>query len=73
MAASVRDRTWHHSQKICEEPGGSIVLSFEAGGRMEIIAWLLSFGAHAEVLAPAELREELRHQVRQMMSRYGES
>jgi proteasome accessory factor B len=59
IAHAIRDRIWHASQSIAEEPGGSVLLSFRAGGKMEILSWLLSYGAHAELLAPEELRAEL--------------
>lgn len=71
VADSVRDRLWHPSQKVVENPDGSIVLSFEAGGRMEIVSWLLSYGEHAEVLAPRELREEVARKVGEMAAVYG--
>ena len=71
IADSVRDRLWHPSQRVTDNPDGSIVLSFEAGGRMEIVSWLLSYGEHAEVLAPAELREEVGRKIRAMAARYG--
>ena len=70
VAGSVRERTWHESQKITEEPDGGIVVSFEAGGNREILAWVLSFGAHAEVLEPAGLREEVRQVVRELDKTY---
>ena len=59
IAHAIRDRIWHASQSIAEEPDGSVLLSFRAGGKMEILSWLLSYGAHAELLAPDELRGEL--------------
>ena len=70
VAHMVRDRLWHPSQRLVEEKDGSVTLSFQAGGRMEIVAWVLSYGRHAEVLAPAELRAEVAHQVQEMASRY---
>jgi predicted DNA-binding transcriptional regulator YafY len=51
-------------------PDGSVLLAFEAGGRMEIISWLLSYGEHAEVLAPADLREEVAGKICEMAARY---
>jgi proteasome accessory factor B len=51
-------------------PDGSIVLSFEAGGRMEIISWILSYGEHAEVLAPADLRKEVGRKIMELAARY---
>lgn len=59
IAHAIKDRVWHSSQRICEEADGAVLLSFRAGGKMEILSWLLSYGAHAELLAPEHLREEL--------------
>ena len=70
IAHTVRDRIWHPSQKTESMPDGSIILSFEAGGRMEIISWILSYGEHAEVLAPADLREEVCRKIGEMVARY---
>jgi proteasome accessory factor B len=70
IAHAVRDRVWHSSQQIREEQDGSLILSFRAGGKMEILAWLLSYGAHAELLAPRELREELASMVRETARMY---
>jgi len=66
VAHAVRDRIWHPSQKVEELDDGAIVLSFEAGGAMEIISWVLSYGRHAEILAPRELRAELKSIVADM-------
>ena len=73
IAHAVRDRLWHASQRIEEQEDGSILLSFRAGGRMEILAWLLSYGPHAELLAPAELREELARLVGETSQLYAAS
>ena len=59
IAHAIRDRVWHASQSITEEADGGVLLSFRAGGKMEILSWLLSYGAHAELLAPEELRGDL--------------
>ncbi|MBJ6725325.1 helix-turn-helix transcriptional regulator [Geomesophilobacter sediminis] len=56
---SIKDRVWHRSQEIVEQEDGGVLLKFRAGGKMEILSWLLSYGAHAEVLEPPELREEI--------------
>ncbi len=59
IAHAVRDRIWHPSQQVSEQADGAVLLKFRAGGRMEILSWLLSYGAHAELLAPEHLRVEL--------------
>jgi predicted DNA-binding transcriptional regulator YafY len=71
VAPAIRERVWHPTQRVEEEPDGRVVLSFEAGGRMEIVSWILSYGRHAELLEPAELREEMVRQVAEMAAAYG--
>lgn len=72
VAHTVRERLWHPSQSVAEEGDGSVVVSFQAGGRMEIVSWLLSYGRHAEVLAPPALRDEVQRIVAEMAGLYGE-
>jgi predicted DNA-binding transcriptional regulator YafY len=72
VAHMVRDRTWHPSQSIEVMRDGGVLLSFEAGGRMEIVSWLLSYGEHAEVLAPPDLREEMEGKIAGMAALYRE-
>ncbi|HEY6873095.1 MAG TPA: transcriptional regulator [Geobacteraceae bacterium] len=70
VAHTVRERLWHPSQSVAEEADGSVVISFAAGGRLEIVSWLLSYGRHAELLEPAELREELQRITAEMAGLY---
>ena len=49
---------------------GSLVAEFELDGTREIKAWILSFGRHAEVLGPAELRSEMGEELGEAMVRY---
>ncbi|SNB46855.1 YafY family protein [Geobacter sp. DSM 9736] len=71
LAHLARERLWHPSQQVAEEGDGSATLTFEAGGRMEILSWILSHGRHVEVLEPADLREELRRMIAAMAEMYG--
>ena len=71
VAHTVRGRRWHPSQSIAEEEDGSVVLTFTAGGKMEIVSWLLSYGRHAELLEPPELRDEVRRNAHDMAMLYG--
>ncbi len=70
IAHAVRGRVWHPSQTVKNGEDGSLILSFSAGGKMEIISWVLSYGEHAEVLAPASLRHEVGAIARRMAERY---
>jgi predicted DNA-binding transcriptional regulator YafY len=55
----VEERTWHPSQKLERLPDGTLELAMEVGGAAELRAWVLSFGAQAEVLEPESLRAEV--------------
>jgi len=70
VAHMVRDRVWRPGQTMLTEPDGSVVLSFEAAGTLEILAWVLSYGRHAELLEPAALRRDLRRQIKGMRELY---
>lgn len=70
VAGSIAGRLWHPTQKIKKLRNGGIELSFAAGGRMEIISWILSYGSHVELLEPPQLRRELAETTRSMAAIY---
>lgn len=71
MAAPyVRERIWSEDQVIEQCDDKSIILQFTASSPAEVVSWVLSFGDHAELLAPEDLREELKRQIRGMGERY---
>src|SRR6185369_8336791 len=70
IAHAIADRIWHPTQTVTRLPDGSLELAFTAGGRMEIVSWVLSYGSHAELLEPPELRAELAASAAQMAAVY---
>lgn len=70
VAQTVRERIWRPGQQISDLPDGGLLLSFEAAGTLEMLAWVLSYGSHAELLEPPELRRELRRQIKGMREHY---
>jgi proteasome accessory factor B len=70
IAHAVAGRHWHPTQQLTRSGDGSLELAFRAGGRLEILAWVLSYGPLAELLEPAELREEARQAAVAMARRY---
>jgi len=70
IAHAIVERSWHRSQQLQKLPDGSVELSFSAGGRMEILSWVLSYGGMAELLEPAELRAELAQTTTAMAGMY---
>lgn len=70
IAHAIAERNWHPSQKLERLPDGGVELSFSAGGRLEILSWVLSYGSMAELLEPAELRAELARATSAMAALY---
>jgi len=56
-APRIDERQWHPSQKIKQLHGGGIELSLTLGNLEDIERWILSWGVHAHVLEPKELKE----------------
>lgn len=69
-AARARESHWHSSQRAQGRPDGTVDLTFEVGGLLEITPWILSWGGSVEVLAPAELRQRIAAAARAQASRY---
>ena len=70
VARFVQRRTWHPTQKIKKVPGG-IELTMTVKGTVELTSWVLSFGEHAELIEPAELREAVQSELQGALARYG--
>jgi proteasome accessory factor B len=70
IAHSIKDRIWMPEQKISTDPEKRVIVEFTAAGQMELVSWILSYGPHAEVLEPAELRKEIKKQVKEMRQIY---
>ena len=60
VARYIRDRFWHPTQNIRELPDGRLELSLRVADTLEVRRWILGYGAEAEVVDPAGLREALR-------------
>jgi proteasome accessory factor B len=72
VARDVSEVTWHRTQETSFNPDGSLDFKVSVDGLNEIANWLFGFGTHAEVLEPAELRQILADQSRQLLSVYEE-
>ena len=55
-ARLVSERQWHASQKMRSLPGGGLEVTMELGSLEEIGRWVLSWGEHATVVEPVELK-----------------
>jgi predicted DNA-binding transcriptional regulator YafY len=65
----VRDQLWFAGQQVVEEKD-SLLLSFSVTDYREVLGDILRFGADAEVLEPAELRELIKETAAGMIRLY---
>jgi predicted DNA-binding transcriptional regulator YafY len=66
----VRRAVWHDSQRIEELEGGALVLEMNVALVPEVVTFVLSHGAGAEVLEPAELRAMVQTELAGALARY---
>ena len=67
----LRGRRWHPSQEVTELPGGGSQLRMRLSGLEEIEQYVLSWGTHATVVQPTELRQRVLKTVEELATRYG--
>ena len=63
----------HKSQKLVREENGGKVISLHAIVNIELMMALLSYGKWIKVLAPPELRQKMKDNVKAMSSHYEDS
>jgi predicted DNA-binding transcriptional regulator YafY len=66
----VKESRWHPSQEVEDLADGGCTLTVSVASLMEIGRWVRSWGDRVEVLAPPELREELRHEALRLARTY---
>lgn len=69
-ADDVRGRRLHSSQELTDHPEGGLTLKLRLSSLEEVEKWVLSFGAHATVREPSELRERLGNIGSELARRY---
>jgi proteasome accessory factor B len=67
----VTRRSWHGTQTFAETGDGGIEMRVQPEGVEEMVSWVLGFGANAEVVEPAWLRERVAGELRAAAARYG--
>ncbi|MBN2090425.1 WYL domain-containing transcriptional regulator [candidate division KSB1 bacterium] len=70
QARWIREKQWHPTQKLTPLADGSLLLELEVAGLSEVKRWILQYGAEVEVLAPQELREEMKKEIDKMKMIY---
>lgn len=59
VAPFVKERTWHHSQRIVARTGGAIEMRLQVNITLELVNWILSFGPEVIVQAPSHLQGQI--------------
>ncbi len=70
VASYVRERTWHASQSLEALPDGGVELTLKVCRDWALRTWILGWGAHARVLAPSALAEEILGQLNEARDGY---
>jgi predicted DNA-binding transcriptional regulator YafY len=61
-AKYIREKVWHGTQKQQREADGGVVLELSLRSFVEVRRWILSWGGECEVLAPEELKADIRRE-----------
>lgn len=69
-APYIRERTWHPSQQLTELNDSSIEIALRVSHLTDVQRWILSWGSHAEALAPEELRTAIANEISAQATRY---
>jgi predicted DNA-binding transcriptional regulator YafY len=70
VANRVREREWHESQEMRDLPDGGLELQMRLGALTEVQQWILGWGAAAEAVAPAKLRDSIQKAIRALATTY---
>ncbi len=71
-APFIRERRWHPTQVIEEQPDGSLILRMTVRGMNDVKRWVLFYGKGAVVRDPPELVQLVRDEVGAMSRNYQE-
>ncbi len=66
LAPLIEETIWHSDQKIEKLDDGSVLLTAQVRGMLDIRRWVMSWGDGVTVLEPVELREEIAAHARAM-------
>ena len=70
IAEYIKEKIWHESQKLHDNPDGSVLFEADVACTKEFKAWVMRWGAKAIVLEPEELRDEIQAETVEMLAVY---
>ena len=72
IARYVKERMWHASQDVQEEPDGSVRLTLQVSNDWALRSWILGFGPLARVLSPPSLATQILAEADETRRRYAD-
>jgi predicted DNA-binding transcriptional regulator YafY len=72
VADRIRETRWHPSQRLAGRPDGGVDMTLTVVSTVEVLPWILGWGAHCEVLTPRSLRDQVGGELQRAAARYGE-
>ena len=70
VAKRADETRWHPTQQTEPQPDGSLLWRGTVSGSREIRIWIMGWGADAEVLEPAALRDDVAAELGRAASNY---
>ncbi len=70
IADSIKERTWHASQKFKDRADGSVTMTLEVSDDYALHAWLLGFGRLVRVVSPSGLADWMQEELDQARQQY---
>ncbi|MCC7178209.1 MAG: transcriptional regulator [Acidobacteria bacterium] len=70
VARYIREREWHASQQLRDQPDGSVRLVLKVCRDWALRSWILGFGPHARVIGPSALAEEILEHLEEARDAY---
>jgi predicted DNA-binding transcriptional regulator YafY len=70
IARYVKERVWHASQEVHEQPGGSLHLVLHVCNDWALRSWVLGFGPSARVVSPPALAAQIKDEAERVRALY---
>ncbi len=70
IAPYVKERLWHDSQELHDQPGGGVRLVLQVSNDRALKSWVLGFGPLARVISPPELVAEILEEIESAKALY---
>lgn len=70
-AEYIREKKWHASQQLIEQPDGGVELRLQLSSLVEVQRWVLGWGGRAVVLDPPEFVVSVRQAAQALLKAHG--